>query len=98
MESMYLDTTPCDEQCIPAGQPGGREEAERMIRGIKNYFSSMDLTKVKFIIRNNPHDFGYYHSIDLIYDENDENSCNIAYAIEGHIPHTWQELENETMA
>jgi len=38
MITLGLETTPYDETCIPAGEPGQREEALRMVKGIRSYF------------------------------------------------------------
>jgi len=89
-----LDTTPCDEPCFQIGSDDyykqTRIEAKVFIEQLIRIFGEGTENNY-FSIKSNPHDFGTYHSLAVYYNDNDEESVDYAYNIEGNTPEKWDE-------
>ena len=96
---LSLGTTPWEEDCAQVGEENyiekARKECARFIEGLEHYFGGPPYG-VTFKATANPHDFGTYYDVVVWYDINDEEAVKYAFDVEGNIPRTWEELENET--
>lgn len=92
-DSMSFDTTPVCENCVQVPyQDGGveaRKEAVAFINQLKRQFGEQ--FGVRMVIKSNPHDFGNYFSVEMIWDDQDEEAENYVYNIESHLPEYWDE-------
>lgn len=92
----YIDLGPCPiaEDCIPAGQPGGREECRRYLELCRTIFPQANEFGVRFTIKSNPHDFGNYYEVNVVVpDDNDEQAMAYAYWIQDNQPEQWTDTE-----
>ena len=96
MYAVELDTVPVLEDCLPHLDSGARDEARRMLKGIKQYFGEHIHPAVRIKLKSNPHDFGAYLSIELSCSELNDDACESINFIEANLPETWEQLEQST--
>lgn len=82
---LEIDTVPTEEDCAQVGAPDyyerARREARAFIGQILRHYPEPRYGDIT--IKRNQHDFGEYLSIKINFDDDDEESCNWAFAIEG---------------
>ena len=82
---LEIDPVPTEEDCAQVGAPDyyerARREARAFIGQILRHYPEPLYGNVT--IKRNQHDFGEYLSIKINFDDDDEESCNWAFAIEG---------------
>lgn len=90
-EFVNLDTVPYDEKCVGVqeGLPAQLVEARRFVEMLEDRFSGFN--KIRFKINRNPHDFGTYVDISLMYIELDKESLQQAQFVEMNIPSVWSD-------
>mgnify|MGYP000555932313 CR=1 FL=1 len=90
-EFVNLDPVPYDEKCVQVeeGLPAQLEEARRFIAMLEKRF--VGFHKIRFKINRNPHDFGTYVDIGLMFIEDDDESFQQAQFIESNIPSVWSD-------
>ncbi len=97
---LELDTVPTEEDCAYVNQPDyhvrARREARAYINQILRHYPEPMLGDIT--IKRNAHDFGEYLSIKINFDDDDEESCNWAYAIEADRLGVLREWDNEARA
>jgi hypothetical protein len=91
MDYLELGPTPVEENCAQCGvQDDFTEQNKIECRAFKNQlqrlFPTADLRVKAF-----PHDFGTYREVCVYFDENDEKSCDVAYAIENSVTNNWDD-------
>lgn len=96
----YLDigeTTPWGENCVQVDpnkdyMPAMRAEANRFKDMLNKRFAKLiEATGIYFRIARNPHDFGSYLSLQVVYDDDNEKQTDAAYFIESNCPETWDD-------
>jgi hypothetical protein len=97
-----LDTVPCDEPCASVGQPDystrARLECRAFINQLERAFPMAVDAGLYFRIKSNPHDFGSYLSVQVVYDDDDEAQTEWAYTIEDDLPIAWDEDARNELA
>lgn len=90
-EFVNLDSVPYDEKCVGVqeGLPAQLEEARRFVEMLEKRFSGFH--KIRFKINRNPHDFGTYVDIGLMFIEDDKESLQQAQFVEMNIPSVWSD-------
>lgn len=99
IDFVEIETTPAEEDCAQTGTENysmiSRQEGKRMVAGVLKYFAKeIGEKQIGFKFHNNPHDFGSYLTIKILFNDNDEEAARLAYLIENELPQTWEELEN----
>jgi hypothetical protein len=99
-DTMSLGSTPWDEDCeqVPYKDGGikARRECRAYINQLKRQWPDWETVGVAFRISSNPHDFGTYHDVEVVWDDQGEEQIRLAYAIEGELPEKWdQEAQAE---
>lgn len=81
---LELDPVPVEEDCAQVGAPDYYERARREARAFVGQILRHYPEPIRgaITIKRNAHDFGEYLSIKISFDDDDEESCNWAYAIE----------------
>jgi hypothetical protein len=83
-ETLYLDSTPCDEECAQLGSRDydyarrAKAECQLFIMTIKEKHGEPP-EGAYFRVKANPHDFGTYYSVELVFDDENEDHVNYAY-------------------
>lgn len=96
MERLELGSSPNGEECVQVSRnadymPQMREECKRFKAMLEARFPIPDGVRAWFAIVSNPHDFGSYLEVVVKYDEDDDESSNFAYYVEGNLPETWDD-------
>jgi len=91
-----LSGTPAGEECVQVSDkveymPAMRAECNRYLDMLRKRFPNCDRVELK--IHSNPHDFGSYLDIRVIYDDNDDIAQQQAYFIENNEPEKWKDAE-----
>ena len=96
MDSFELGSAPWNEdECVQIEEDENyllkmKEECERFKRMLENRFSGIsDLVEVE--VKKTNHEFGEYYEVMVNYDENNQESLEIASLIERHLPAVWQD-------
>jgi hypothetical protein len=97
-----LDTVPCDEPCASVGQPDystrARLEARAYVAQLQRAFPDAVAAGLYFRIKSNPHDFGSYLSVQVVFDDDDEAQTEWAYMIEDELPIAWDDDARNELA
>ena len=101
MEYLELGASPANEDCVQVGSDNYRElaleECRRYKRQlIKQFQESYDTGLIGFQIKAFPHDFGSYYEVCVLFNEDDEKSCQLAYDVEAQAWPEWRD-ENATV-
>jgi len=98
---LYLSCTPSAEPCeqVPYKDPEkAKYECKVFISQLKRQFPEQtNQGLVGFKITLNPHDFGSYHDVIVMFMEDNEESVNAAYHIESNMPEYWDEQAKEQL-
>lgn len=104
MESLNIGPCPADEIAADLKSPHYRTLCKLELSLYKQQLREEILLKwpkngclVRFKTTSNPHDFGTYHEIDVMYDSIDSISVEQAYYCEGHASTTWTDERRTTI-
>jgi len=104
MESLNIGPCPADEIAADLKSPHYRTLCKLELSLYKQQLLEEILLKwpeegclVRFKTTSNPHDFGTYHEIDVMYDSIDSISVEQAYYCEGHANTTWTDERRTTI-
>jgi hypothetical protein len=95
-------TTPYDEPCYQLGRPNCTKwsilEANQYIHQLQRIFKLPE--GCAFRIMDNPHDFGTYKTVGIIYDPSNEEHINFIHQVDDEGPANWdaQAIENLKLA
>ena len=67
-----------------------RLEAKVLIDQIKRTVGEPPI-KAHLIIINCPHDFGTYHDVAVVYDDEDDEASDYMLKVESQLPHKWDD-------
>ena len=85
-------TTPHEEPCAQVGAYNYSRDARLEAQAFINQLireNGNPPEGVRFKITSNPHDFGSYLDVVIIFDDQDELCSDYAYKIEANTPHRW---------
>ena len=89
-----FETTPYEENCQQLGpnydSTMAKLEAKTLIEQLERQFPEQP-DGAYYIIKSNPHDFGYYYSVRLVYDDYDQNHQQFVNKVENKFPKNWDE-------
>lgn len=92
-EYLELSSVPVDEPCAMVGEADystrARLECRAYIDQLKREFPNAEAIGCTFKIRANPHDFGTYYEVAVVYDDNDDDQAATAFEIESSLPMEW---------
>lgn len=87
-----LGPTPGDESCAQLGSDNyydnARKEGRAYINQLRRTFPDLP-PGVTFTLKANPHDFGTYHEVNVVFDTNNEAAVKAAYNIDENVPAEW---------
>ncbi len=93
---LTLGSTPCGEDCASVGADDYYErmkiEAKAYIAQLKRMFPLWEEKNVRFVNKGHAHDFGTYHEIAVVFDDNDESAVDYAYEIDNGLPEAWDTI------
>ena len=76
-DHLEIGCTPNEEPCFPVGHELAYREAIVYKHQLERAFPGL-----LFKVRANPHDFGTYYEVAVIYDTDNEASCDAAFTAE----------------
>jgi hypothetical protein len=93
---LNLESAPYNEECIQVTDK--KPYIQEMIEECRKYKTLLtelfpipsDIKEnTYFTIKTFPHDFGSYKEVCIIFDDENEKSCNFAYYVENNLPSNW---------
>lgn len=95
-DELSLGPVPTDEECIPAGTDPvkEREECQRFITRIKEHCGEPP-TGARLKVKSNPHDFGSYLDVVVVFSDQIDEAVEYAFWAESHTPRTWSSEETK---
>jgi hypothetical protein len=95
-DSLSIGPVPSDETCQQVGTAdynpiAALAECHRFANLLKKIFPLVE--GVRYHIANNPHDFGNYYDVEILYDSSNAAAVDYAYRVEANTPETWDEAE-----
>ena len=91
---VYLGNCPADEDPAQSIEPDyevkARIEVARYKRLVMSKFKDIP-AEVSFKIRKEQHDFAPLYELVAEFDDDDEEACDFAFALEAHLPTRWEE-------
>jgi hypothetical protein len=94
-------TTPHDEKCVQSNSPNYSRLSRIEARVLQNQLIRMHGTPpggAYFKVTSNPHDFGTYHDLAIVYDEDDDEEVDYMLKIESGVPDNWDEIAKQELA
>lgn len=89
-EYLELGPVPYEEDCAQVGAGNYHEKARKECTAYKHQLERL-FPKGTFTIKSNPHDFGSYYEVCIVYNDNDESSSDYAFNVESNLPSNWDE-------
>jgi hypothetical protein len=91
---MDIGCNPCEEPCVNLGTenyyPRARDECARYIELVRKKLGE-EPPGAYLKVKSNPHDFGSYLSVVVVFDDDDEEARHYAFRCESEAPRTWQD-------
>lgn len=91
-----LGSTPYNEECAQIGDPDYYKKTKEELKKYK----SLILTKygeppegARLQVKSFSHDFGSYHELCVVYELDNIDAENYAFALEQNCPETWKDDE-----
>ncbi len=93
-DSLNLAPVPLGEECAQLGSPEylrrSRKECMAFIHQLKRVFGEPP-SGASFKMTTNPHDFGTYRDVDIVFNDEDDAASEYAYKVEANLPEFWDE-------
>lgn len=100
-DCLEIGSTPHDEECTPLGAPDyerrGRFECRVLGRQIIRMFGEPP-AGANLTVKANPHDFGTYYELAVMYDADNEEAARWAYNVESNSPDKWDATARAELA
>jgi hypothetical protein len=100
-----FETNPFDWNCKQVDRLGpnyhertalvARAEARTLIAQLERQFQQPD--GVYYMTKSNPYEFGYYYSVRLVYDDNDENHRQFVNELKANFPKNWDKKSRKML-
>ena len=97
-DSMSISGVPLDEPCTQVGPTDYMPMMRKEVTAFKNQLERLAEAgkfgprgRAYFKVTSNPHDFGTYLDIDVVYDDTDEEGEAFALEVESNIPFNWDD-------
>ena len=93
-DSLNLAPVPLGEECAQLGAADyssrSRKECMAFINQLVRVFGEPP-SGANFKITSNPHDFGTYRDVDIVFNDEDEVASEYAYQVEANLPEYWDD-------
>jgi hypothetical protein len=90
---MEIGSVPANEPCIGVGQDDyhriSRTECSTFKQQLLRQWQDKLIPGVGFVIKSYPHDFGTYHEVCVVYDDDNEAQTDLAVEIQNEMPEKW---------
>lgn len=96
----FCTTTPHNEKCVQIGNPNYLNLSLIEARTLENQLIRIHGNppgNSVFKITSNPHDFGMYHDLVIVFREEDDEEVNYMLKIERGIPNYWDEIAKQEL-
>lgn len=94
-DSLELGSSPVDEDCAQVGTEGYYERAKTEIKALRNQLIRIvgePPRGATLKMKGFPHDFGTYHELGVVYDDDDDKATEYAFRCESECPQLWDDL------
>jgi hypothetical protein len=92
-ETIWLGSSPALEQCAQVGETDyardAKAECAAFIAAIRKV-CGREPEGARLVVRSQPHDFGDYYEVAVIYDGDNEWAARYAAKVDAEAPTTWQ--------
>jgi hypothetical protein len=99
-DSLYIGEVPAAEDAAQVGTDGygerARKESRALIGQLRRMFGP-EKGSARLYVKNNPHDFGSYLSVECSYDDGDEEGMEYAFQCEGEYPEHWDDQARQEL-
>ena len=94
MDYLSIGSSPTGEECAQVGSETYREkmriETAVFVNQLRRVLGE-EPQGARLKVKSFPHDFGTYHEVCVVYDENNEEATNYAFKCESETPEFWDE-------
>lgn len=101
MDYIELGSSPYSEDCAQLGQNGYYDFMRVEMKEFKRMMEELHPNTSDFIgyykVKSFPHDFGTYHELCVVYDDNDDDSINWALETENSVPEYWDNTAKQNI-
>lgn len=92
---LSFGSTPADEECAQVGKPDYharmRKEARAYINQLLRQSPPPEGSSGRITNKSFPHDFGSYHEVCAVFDDNDKVAVKWAYDLDNNLPKNWDD-------
>ena len=100
-DSIGVGPAPADESCVQVGDPdyarNAKAECRAYIEAIRKVVGR-EPDGARLTVKSNPHDFGTYFEVAVVFDGNDSEAIGYAYRCDELAPKTWADAGMEAPA
>ena len=90
-----LGPTPYGEDCAQVGSDDYsskiKVETKRYVEQLEKRFPQLGEAHCTLRVKGFPHDFGTYHEVCIVYNEDDAIAVNFAYFVDSNLPEFWND-------
>ena len=96
-EIIELGSSPVEEKCVQVSDKN--DYIDEMYKECQRYKKMLEswYPECCFIIKSNPHDFGVYYEVCVVYHEGDEEELDNALEVEANMPLKWDSPKPENV-
>jgi hypothetical protein len=106
VDYLTLGSTPSDEPCAQVGSENyrvcclmeGQAFKQQLLRSNPDLEQKENEGIITLRLKGFPHDFGTYHELCVIYDEDNQDSIRTAHQIDEDLPENWDSQAIEYLA
>ena len=93
-ETLSIGPVPYEESCQQVGTSSydpnaARNECRRFVALLEKKFPPVEGAHLK--ISSNPHDFGCYYDVEVVFEDTNPAAVDYAFNIESNTPARWEE-------
>jgi hypothetical protein len=89
-----IGATPCEEPCAQVGADNYREQSMKECIAFKKQLRRQfgeEPEGAQIVTKSFPHDFGTYHEVCVVFEDENEVAVNYAFGVENSTPANWDE-------
>lgn len=90
----WLGPAPAGEDCVQVGSPDYARDAKAECRAYIEAIRKVcgrEPEGARLTIKSQPHDFGSYYEVAVVFDGNDQAAAEYAAKCDEHTPTTWEQ-------
>ena len=100
-DELSIGSSPTGEDCAQVASKGYYELAQKECKAFRNQLlrvSGQPPEHTRLVVKGFPHDFGTYYEVVVIYNDDNAESVEYTFKVEGDTPEYWDDEAKEELS